>query len=201
MNASSIRLVRPSRPSLSEFESSRLAGETIQKLVSRFPPNASFRQLSLQQLPQAVDLARMCYPQDLLRQCLQSFCSHDAAQRAGLDDGRVFFGVYRNSQLAGVCGLHQYDWGPPGICWASWFFVHPMYRSGATAALLFTGLLRAANEKQYRYLYLETPTDHASYSAIDHLLERLPFVRQATLPDYYEPGVAMLIYRLALTSS
>ena len=146
----------------------------------------------------AVELARECYSRDLLNQCLRTFQSHAAARRAGLDDGRVLFGLYRDEQLAGVCGLHHYDWGPDGVCWASWFFVHPKYRCGNTSALLFCGLVLAAKERRYRHLYLETPAEHADYSAIDRILDRLPFVRQAVLPEYYEPGVAMLIYRLTL---
>ncbi len=52
---------------------------------------------------------------------------HFALAAAGISDGRKYY-VYRDSGLiAGLAGLHYYEWGPAENVWLGWFAVHPIY--------------------------------------------------------------------------
>lgn len=156
--------------------------------------------LFVEDIPDAISLARRSYSDGLVEACLETLRFHEVCLRIGLDDGRRLFKYVRNGRLAGVCGLHRYLWGPPDCAWLSWFFIDPVFRCGLHAYRMFLALIYAAAMDGIVRLYVETPSDDVDYASVGGYLARLGFVRQAILPDYYRPGVDMLIFSIATGS-
>ena len=50
---------------------------------------------------------------------------HFALRAKGLEDGRHYFALLVDGTLAGITGLHHYEWGPEENVWLGWFAVSP----------------------------------------------------------------------------
>ena len=170
----------------------------FQRRLSTRGTRVHLERVNLMDMPEVIAVAQASYNPKLLPLCLQTLNFHAECLRYGLNDGRTLFRLKKSSELVGVCGLHHYLWGPPTACWLSWFFVDPRYRGCWIGFSMFSALVRAARERGFRALFIETPSAHPEYSALKGYLDRIGFTQEASVTDYYEEGVDLLIYRLII---
>jgi len=175
-----------------------LVGFCRNRLLNRLcrPPLLPLRPLIAEDIPEALTLASEAYSPGLQEACLRTLREHETALRSSLSDGRRLFVHRHSTQLVAVCGLHTYSWGPADISWLSWFFIAPRFQRTFFPAQVFASLIFEARRLGLRAIYVETPSPASSYSEVFSYLARVGFLHQATLPDYYEPGVDLCISKL-----
>lgn len=156
------------------------------------------RAAKTEDMPLLRELARISYAPSLLRQCLATLAFHEQCLKYGLDDGRTMFVYEHGGQDVGGCGLHHFIWGPPDVCWASWFFVAPQFRQPTIALGMLYGLLHEARSRGYGRIYIETPTSDPDYARVATYLPRAGFTLEARIVDFYAMHIDQLIFRLDL---
>jgi GNAT superfamily N-acetyltransferase len=170
----------------------------IQRHLSTRTTRPILEPVTLEDMPEIMAVARVAYGPKLLPLCLETLNFHAECLRYGLNDGRTLYQLRRSGGLVGVCGLHRYLWGPPAACWISWFFIDPSYRGRWIGFSMFSALLHSARERGVRTLYIETPSAHPEYSALKTHLDLVGFTHEASIIDYYEEGVNLLIYKMVI---
>jgi RimJ/RimL family protein N-acetyltransferase len=150
--------------------------------------------LEMHDIDDAIRLARKSVHPTPLPWVIETLEFHRNAAIAGLDDGRSFYKLEERGQIRGLCGLHRYIWGPPNVCWASWFIVDPIRRHTKAPGRLAMYLFRMARCQGFHKMYVETYQGESPYVEIERALPRLGFHLEAVLHDYIEPNVNSAIY-------
>jgi GNAT superfamily N-acetyltransferase len=118
---------------------------------------------------------------------------HFALRAQGVDDGRHYFAFLVDGHLAGVSGLHHYEWGPEENVWLGWFALTPKLQGHGFGIRLMADTERAARSLGYRKLFIETYATPTFARAI-RFYTRAGFRQAGIIENYLPDGSAMLVF-------
>lgn len=118
---------------------------------------------------------------------------HFAMQANGLDDGRRYFALLADGALAGITGLHHYEWGPDENVWLGWFAVSPQLQGRGYGARLMAETELAARALGYRKLFIET-YDTPTFARAIRFYLRAGFRQAGSIGNYLPNGSPMLVF-------
>lgn len=118
---------------------------------------------------------------------------HFALQSHGLEDGRHYFALLVDGKLAGISGLHHYEWGPEENVWLGWFAVSPDLQGHGLGVRLMAETEREARSLGYRKLFIETYTTPTFARAI-RFYTLAGFQQAGMIENYLRDGSAMLVF-------
>lgn len=96
----------------------------------------------------------------------------------------------------GLSGLYYPLWAGKGVFWLGWFAVAPQFQGQGNGARLLRASVTLAAARGGRLMCIETASD---LDAALRLYGRLGFRSAGTIPDYWSPGLGMLILQRTLT--
>lgn len=125
----------------------------------------------------------------------------DAAQAALSGDLSAFHMVEVDGALAGFTGYSRIMEAPTSA-WLSWTYVHEEFRRKGVGGYMLAELSRLLARKKVDRLFIST-SDYTEdgvdiYADARRFYERVGARCDLKIPDFYEPGEAKYIYRLAL---
>lgn len=118
---------------------------------------------------------------------------HFAMRTSGLDDGRRYFALLADGALAGITGLHHYEWGPDENVWLGWFAVAPQLQGRGYGVRLMAETEQAARALGYRKLFIET-YDTPTFARAIRFYLRAGFRQAGTIGNYLPDGSPMLVF-------
>jgi len=118
---------------------------------------------------------------------------HFALRAQGLADGRHYFALLADGELAGISGLHHYEWGPEENVWLGWFAVSPRLQGHGFGVRLMTETERAARSFGYRKLFIETYATPTFARAL-RFYTKAGFRQAGMIENYLSDGSAMLVF-------
>jgi ribosomal protein S18 acetylase RimI-like enzyme len=118
---------------------------------------------------------------------------HFEMRAKGLADGRSYFALLVEGTLAGISGLHHYEWGPDENVWLGWFAVSPKLQSRGLGIRLLAETERAARALGYRKLFIETYATPTFMRAVS-FYARAGFRKAGKIENYLPDGSAMLVF-------
>lgn len=118
---------------------------------------------------------------------------HFALRVQGLEDGRHYFALLVDGALAGITGLHHYEWGPEENVWLGWFALNPHLQGRGLGLRLMTETERAARSLGYRKLFVETYATPTFARAI-RFYTRSGFRQAGMIEKYLPDGSAMVVF-------
>ena len=154
--------------------------------------------LDLSRFNEVLSLAKLSFSKTSWPWVKCSLDEHKTSREAEINDGREFFVLERDGRLVGVTGYHCYSWGPEDVCWGSWFFVHPQYRSSFIPFFLARGLLTSVRDRQFRALFIETDGTDEDLYGISKYLDQCGIDKVASIPGYFDQYKKMEIYKISL---
>ena len=120
------------------------------------------------------------------------------APECGKDRERNFVAVVKDiNNVVGVCGYSPDKYNGPGILWLNWFYVAKTHIGQGIGLKLIKYTISKVIEAKTMKLYLDT-SNHLIYAKARRMYERLGFVLEGDLVDYYDKGENCLIYGLKL---
>jgi ribosomal protein S18 acetylase RimI-like enzyme len=124
---------------------------------------------------------------------LQTIERHFALRAQGLEDGRHYFTLQVDGTLAGITGLHHYEWGPEENVWLGWFALSPRLQGRGFGVRLMTETERSARSLGYRKLFIETYATPTFARAI-RFYTKAGFRQAGMIENYLPDGSAMLVF-------
>jgi GNAT superfamily N-acetyltransferase len=118
---------------------------------------------------------------------------HFEMRAAGLSDGRHYFALRLDGALAGITGLHHYEWGPDENVWLGWFAVSPKLHRQGIGALLMRETEKTAKSLGYRKLFIET-YDSPTFSKAIRFYLKAGFRKAGKIGNYLPDGSSMLVF-------
>jgi GNAT superfamily N-acetyltransferase len=110
-----------------------------------------------------------------------------------LEDGRHYFALLVDGSLAGVTGLHHYEWGPEENVWLGWFALSPKLQGSGLGVRLMVETEKAARALHYRKLFIETYETPTFARAIRFYI-KAGFSKAGKVENYLPDGSAMLVF-------
>jgi GNAT superfamily N-acetyltransferase len=123
----------------------------------------------------------------------QTIGRHFALRAQGLEDGRHYFALQVDGSLAGITGLHHYEWGPQENVWLGWFALSPRLQGRGLGVRLMEETERQARDLGYRKLFIETYATPTFARAI-RFYTRAGFRQAGMIENYLPDGSAMLVF-------
>jgi GNAT superfamily N-acetyltransferase len=118
---------------------------------------------------------------------------HFELRAKGLEDGRTYFALLVGGTLAGISGLHHYEWGPEENVWLGWFALSPKLQGRGLGIRLMTETERAAKARGFRKLFIET-YDTPTFSRAIRFYSKAAFQKAGMIQNYLPDGSAMLVF-------
>ncbi len=112
---------------------------------------------------------------------------------AGICDGRHYFTLLVDDAVAGITGLHHYEWGPDENVWLGWFAVSPTLHGQGIGALLMRETEKAAKTIGYRKLFIET-YDSPTFTKAVRFYLKAGFGNAGKIENYLPDGSSMLVF-------
>jgi ribosomal protein S18 acetylase RimI-like enzyme len=110
-----------------------------------------------------------------------------------LDDGRRYFALFVDGTMAGITGLHHYEWGPDENVWLGWFAVSPTLQGRGLGVRLMAETARAAKAHGYRKLFVET-YDSPTFSRAIRFYVQAGFRIAGSIENYLPDGSSMVVF-------
>ncbi|MDD2318836.1 MAG: GNAT family N-acetyltransferase [Geobacteraceae bacterium] len=110
-----------------------------------------------------------------------------------LEDGRRYFALLVNGVMAGISGLHHYEWGPDENVWLGWFAITPQLQGRGFGMRLMAETEQAARSLCYRKLFIET-YDTPTFSRAIRFYHKAGFRKAGTIENYLPDGSPMLVF-------
>jgi ribosomal protein S18 acetylase RimI-like enzyme len=111
----------------------------------------------------------------------------------GLDDGRRYFALLVDGVMAGISGLHHYEWGPDENVWLGWFAVTPLLQGRSFGVRMMAETERAARSLGYRKLFIET-YDTPTFSRAINFYRKAGFRKAGMIENYLPDGSPMVVF-------
>ncbi len=118
---------------------------------------------------------------------------HFETRANGLVDGRNYFALLLDGALAGLTGLHHYEWGPDENVWLGWFALSPKLQGRGWGVRLMTETERAAKALGYRKLFIET-YDTPTFSRAIRFYAKAGFRKAGMIENYLPDGSSMMVF-------
>ncbi len=126
-----------------------------------------------------------------------TFRRHFELQLLGITDGRQHFVHLEPEGLAGVVGLHHFEWGPPENVWLGWFAVDPAFQGRGLGTALFRAARAKARLIGYRKLFVETYSSQA-FERARHFYRKQGLVESGRVAQYLPDGADMIVFSASL---
>ena len=137
-------------------------------------------------------IARAMNP-DEARWAETTFRRHFELQLLGITDGRQHFVHLEPEGLAGLVGLHHYEWGPPENVWLGWFAVDPAFQGRGFGTRLFRAARAKGRLIGYRKLFVETYSSQA-FGRARSFYQKQGLVESGRVAQYLPDGTDMIVY-------
>jgi ribosomal protein S18 acetylase RimI-like enzyme len=111
----------------------------------------------------------------------------------GLVDGRIYFALLVDGALAGLTGLHHYEWGPDENVWLGWFALSPKLQGRGLGVRLMAETEQAAKARGYRKLFIET-YDTPTFSQAIRFYAKAGFRKAGVIENYLPDGSSMMVF-------
>lgn len=118
---------------------------------------------------------------------------HFEMRAKGLVDGRNYFALLVDGALAGLTGLHHYEWGPDENVWLGWFALAPKLQGRGWGVQLMAETERAAKALGYRKLFIET-YDTPTFSRAIRFYVKAGFRKAGMIENYLPDGSSMMVF-------
>jgi GNAT superfamily N-acetyltransferase len=118
---------------------------------------------------------------------------HFDTRAAGLSDGRHYFMLRVDGTIAGISGLHHYEWGPDENVWLGWFAVSTRLHGQGVGTLLMLETEKKARTLGYRKLFIET-YDTPTFSRAIRFYLKAGFRKAGEVGSYLPDGSSMLVF-------
>ena len=130
-------------------------------------------------------------------QAAETIHKHFAMAGAGISDGRTYF-VYRDGgSIAGLAGLHYYEWGPKENVWLGWFAVHPSHQGRGIGKSLLELVEKKAIEAGYKKFFVETYSS-PTFARAREFYARQGFAVVGQIANYLPDGADMVVFGKSL---
>lgn len=130
---------------------------------------------------------------DEARWAATTFQRHFELQLLGITDGRQHFVHFEGEKLAGIVGLHHYEWGPPENVWLGWFAVDPAFQGRGLGSALFQAARQKARLIGYRKLFVETYSSEAFARARAFYIKQ-GLAESGRVGRYLPDGADMIVF-------
>lgn len=110
------------------------------------------------------------------------------------DDGREYYIAENKAQIIGVCGLHNYIWGPEDTAWLGWFAVDPEFQRQGIGRKMLKKVCSIGAEKGYKKLLVETYSD-CDFKKARNFYEKSGCKEVGRIKDYIKKGIDMVVYK------
>jgi len=114
------------------------------------------------------------------------------------DHGHIVAEDRAEERVVGVSGWGADGGEGEGIFWVGWTYVNPWSQGKGVGLRLLEAVIGRVRERRGRKLYVET-SSLAKYAKAVRVYERLGFVQEGRLRDFYAPGEDKLVLGMALT--
>jgi GNAT superfamily N-acetyltransferase len=118
---------------------------------------------------------------------------HFEMRANGLVDGRNYFALLVDGALAGLTGLHHYEWGPDENVWLGWFALSPKLQGRGLGVRLMAETEREAKALGYRKLFIET-YDTPTFSRAIRFYATAGFRKSGMIENYLPDGSSMIVF-------
>ncbi len=118
---------------------------------------------------------------------------HFAAAGAGISDGRRYYVYREGGSVAGMVGLHHYEWGPAENVWLGWFAVHPSRQGNGIGKSLLALAEKKALETGYKKFFVET-YGSPTFARAREFYARQGFVVAGQVANYLPDGGDMVVF-------
>jgi GNAT superfamily N-acetyltransferase len=118
---------------------------------------------------------------------------HFEMRARNLDDGRRYFALFEDGIMAGIAGLHHYEWGPDENVWLGWFAVSPRLQGRGFGVRLMAETERAAKALGYRKLFVET-YDSPTFSRAIRFYGKAGFRMAGRIENYLPDSSPMVVF-------
>ncbi|MGA7828757.1 MAG: GNAT family N-acetyltransferase [Geobacteraceae bacterium] len=159
----------------------------------RFVSVTQLRHLSSELADEASDLIGEAMNPDEGAWARETIGRHFELTAHGLADGRHYFALLVDGTLAGVTGLHHYEWGPEENVWLGWFALSPKLQGSGLGVRLMTETEQAARALGYRKLFIET-YDSPTFARAIRFYDKSGFRRVGLIESYLPDGSSMLVF-------
>ncbi len=156
-----------------------------------------FSEITLEDKKEIDSLVLISYPDLVNKKVVKSFENYFNCQKAGVEDGRVFFKWTYGNKIIGVCGYQVRAEDPTNTIWGSWFFVHPQFRNTRQFFQMGIKFMTLLLELGYEHLFIET-TDNKSVYNMFYILEKVGFEEKARIPNFFGQNVDNVIIAINL---
>jgi GNAT superfamily N-acetyltransferase len=118
---------------------------------------------------------------------------HFEMRAGGLDDGRRYFALLVDGMMAGITGLHHYEWGPDENVWLGWFAVSPRLQGRGFGVRMMSETVQAAKALGYGKLFVET-YDSPTFSRAVRFYGKAGFGMAGRIENYLPDGSSMVVF-------
>lgn len=118
---------------------------------------------------------------------------HFEMRANGLGNGRNYFALLVDGALAGLTGLHHYEWGPDENVWLGWFALSPKLQGRGLGVRLMAETEQAAKALGYRKLFIET-YDTPTFSRAIRFYAKAGFRKAGMIENYLPDGSSMMVF-------
>lgn len=155
-------------------------------------PQITFGEMTEEDAAGVIGLISRAMNEDEGRWAEKTIDFHYTCLGNGKDDGRAYYvAKLENGQVAGISGLHHYEWGPDDVVWLGWFAVEPDLQRNGIGNTMMEKACALAKEKGYRKLLVET---YSNLPKGVNFYEKFGFKKAGNVKDYVSEGVDMIVY-------
>lgn len=122
-----------------------------------------------------------------------TFRRHFASRASGHDDGRAYLVFEHEAVIAGISGLHCWEWGPPENVWLGWFALHPRFHGRGWGRAMLRATEAEARSRGHGKLLIET-YDSPTFERAVAFYRRCGYDRVGGIRGYLPDGASMLVF-------
>jgi GNAT superfamily N-acetyltransferase len=117
---------------------------------------------------------------------------HFDCMEHGIDDGRDYYLWFQNNTVAGIVGLHHYEWGPPENVWLAWFAILPELQGKGYGQKLLDAVEGKAKKIGYKKFFVET-YNHPDFNKAIRFYKKYGFVEAGRIDNYLPDDSSMIV--------
>jgi GNAT superfamily N-acetyltransferase len=159
----------------------------------RFDQDAKLQELDPELADEAAALIGEAMNPDEGAWAKVTIARHFEMKANDLVDGRNYFALLVDGALAGLTGLHHYEWGPDENVWLGWFALSPKLQGRGLGVRLMAKTEQAAKALGYRKLFIET-YDTPTFSRAIRFYAKAGFRMAGMIENYLPDGSSMMVF-------
>lgn len=140
-----------------------------------------------------VDLISKAMNQDEGRWASETLNRHFALRKLGIDDGRLYTVFELDNIIAGISGLHHYEWGPTENVWLGWFALDPEFHGRGFGRKMIKTTEDNARRRGFKKLFIETYQNDIFQRAIN-FYKKSGFINAGSINNYLPDDSDMIVF-------